>query len=397
MRECPAPCRARFPRARTGRSRSSSSARPGSRPSPTLRPTACWPAAGSAGASASVAVSALNVAVALLPVLLFLALLVFLDSFKLVSLRSVLVALGAGALAALVAARVNIALMDCARASDDRSLALPRAARGGDAQGPVDRRPAAAWPGRLPRRRRDPRLRGRRRLRTRRERRVPAGDGRAARAPLARARLRDRHPPRGRDVDPRDDREARPRPPPVVADARGRARDPGRGRDPLGVQPLLPAAGRGRRGAARRPAAARGRGLRPQRARDARVARLRPRQRPRDRRVDRLRPRPGDPGRRLPALAPGPLPRRGGGRHALPRAPAGRAVDPGEGTAPRARGRPRRARGRRRAGEPDASCATSSRSIGRTGRLALKPLLRESARGAWQVFLLEEAGGGKTA
>ena len=60
------------------------------------------------------AVSALNVAVALLPVLLFLALLVFLDSFKLVSLRSVLVALGAGALAALVAARVNIALMDSA-------------------------------------------------------------------------------------------------------------------------------------------------------------------------------------------------------------------------------------------------------------------------------------------
>jgi protease PrsW len=54
---------------------------------------------------------ALNVAVALLPVLLFLALLVFLDSFKLVSLRSVLVALAAGALAALVAARVNGALM----------------------------------------------------------------------------------------------------------------------------------------------------------------------------------------------------------------------------------------------------------------------------------------------
>lgn len=31
-------------------------------------------------------------------------------------------------------------------------------------------------------------------------------------------------------------------------------------------------------------------------------------------------------------------------------------------------------------------------SIGRTGLLALKPLLRESARDAWQVFLLEEAG-----
>jgi RsiW-degrading membrane proteinase PrsW (M82 family) len=61
-----------------------------------------------------VAGSALNVAVALLPVLLFLALLVFLDSFKLVSLRSVLVALGAGALAALAAGRVNVALMDSA-------------------------------------------------------------------------------------------------------------------------------------------------------------------------------------------------------------------------------------------------------------------------------------------
>jgi hypothetical protein len=46
---------------------------------------------------------ALNVAVALVPVLLFLGLLVFLDSFKLVSLRSVLVALAAGALAAWMA------------------------------------------------------------------------------------------------------------------------------------------------------------------------------------------------------------------------------------------------------------------------------------------------------
>ena len=47
----------------------------------------------------------LNVAVALLPVLLFLAVLVFLDSFKLVSPRSVLLALGAGGLAALAGAR----------------------------------------------------------------------------------------------------------------------------------------------------------------------------------------------------------------------------------------------------------------------------------------------------
>ena len=58
------------------------------------------------------ALSALDVAIALLPVLLFLALLVFLDSFKLVSPRSVLVALAAGALAALVATRVNVAWMD---------------------------------------------------------------------------------------------------------------------------------------------------------------------------------------------------------------------------------------------------------------------------------------------
>lgn len=54
----------------------------------------------------------LNVAAALLPVLLFLALLVFLDSFKLVSLRSVLLALAAGAAAALVGARLNLALLD---------------------------------------------------------------------------------------------------------------------------------------------------------------------------------------------------------------------------------------------------------------------------------------------
>jgi RsiW-degrading membrane proteinase PrsW (M82 family) len=45
----------------------------------------------------------LNVAVALLPVLLFLAILVFLDSFKLVSIRSVLLALAAGGAAALAA------------------------------------------------------------------------------------------------------------------------------------------------------------------------------------------------------------------------------------------------------------------------------------------------------
>ena len=34
------------------------------------------------------------------------------------------------------------------------------------------------------------------------------------------------------------------------------------------------------------------------------------------------------------------------------------------------------------------------KSIGRTGLLALKPVLRESARDVWQVYFLEEAGGG---
>ena len=56
--------------------------------------------------------TSLNVAVALLPVLLFLGLLVFLDSFKLVSLRSVLVALLAGALAALAGAQANGWILD---------------------------------------------------------------------------------------------------------------------------------------------------------------------------------------------------------------------------------------------------------------------------------------------
>ncbi len=32
-------------------------------------------------------------------------------------------------------------------------------------------------------------------------------------------------------------------------------------------------------------------------------------------------------------------------------------------------------------------------SIGRTGLLALKPVLRQRARDLWQVYLLEEAGG----
>jgi protease PrsW len=53
-----------------------------------------------------------NIALALLPVLLFLGLLVFLDSFKLVSVRSVIVALVAGAAAALAGTWVNRWLLD---------------------------------------------------------------------------------------------------------------------------------------------------------------------------------------------------------------------------------------------------------------------------------------------
>src|SRR5512143_235906 len=53
-----------------------------------------------------------NVAAALLPVLLFLCLLVLLDSFKLVALRSVLLALAAGVAAALVGGRLNALLLD---------------------------------------------------------------------------------------------------------------------------------------------------------------------------------------------------------------------------------------------------------------------------------------------
>ena len=54
----------------------------------------------------------MDFAVALLPVLLFLGLLVLLDSFKLLSLRSVLTALLAGAVAALVGAQCNFRLLD---------------------------------------------------------------------------------------------------------------------------------------------------------------------------------------------------------------------------------------------------------------------------------------------
>jgi protease PrsW len=59
----------------------------------------------------------LNVSVALLPVLLFLVVLVFLDSFKLVSLRSVLLALVAGAVAALVGTRAYDFLLAASRLS----------------------------------------------------------------------------------------------------------------------------------------------------------------------------------------------------------------------------------------------------------------------------------------
>jgi protease PrsW len=61
--------------------------------------------------------AAVNVAAALLPVLLFLGLLVLLDSFKLVRLGSVLSALVAGALAALVGAELNAWLLELSGAA----------------------------------------------------------------------------------------------------------------------------------------------------------------------------------------------------------------------------------------------------------------------------------------
>ena len=54
----------------------------------------------------------LNVSVALLPVLVFLAVLIFMDSFKLVALRSVLQAILVGCVAAVVCSPLNTALMD---------------------------------------------------------------------------------------------------------------------------------------------------------------------------------------------------------------------------------------------------------------------------------------------
>jgi protease PrsW len=56
-----------------------------------------------------------SIAAALLPVLLFLGLLVLLDSFKLVPLRSVLLAVVAGALAALFGSQLDAWLLDLAR------------------------------------------------------------------------------------------------------------------------------------------------------------------------------------------------------------------------------------------------------------------------------------------
>jgi len=61
--------------------------------------------------------ASVSVAVALLPVLLFLGLLVLLDSFKLVRLRSVLSALVAGLAAALAGAVLNAWLLDVTRTS----------------------------------------------------------------------------------------------------------------------------------------------------------------------------------------------------------------------------------------------------------------------------------------
>ncbi|MGE5126736.1 MAG: PrsW family glutamic-type intramembrane protease [Betaproteobacteria bacterium] len=87
-----------------------------------------------------------NVAAALLPVLLFLCLLVLLDSFKLVKLRSVLLALAAGAAAALLGARLNEALLD--------ATAWPAAAFSRYAAPVIEETLKAAWVVLLIRRRR---------------------------------------------------------------------------------------------------------------------------------------------------------------------------------------------------------------------------------------------------
>ncbi len=65
----------------------------------------------------AVRIGPLSIVVALLPVLLFLGLLVLLDSFKLVSLRAVLAALVAGAVAALVGTQLNAWLLESASLS----------------------------------------------------------------------------------------------------------------------------------------------------------------------------------------------------------------------------------------------------------------------------------------
>lgn len=79
----------------------------------------------------------MNIAVALLPVLLFLGLLVLLDSFKLVSLRSVLMALVAGAAAALAGAPLNAWLLD--------ATGVPAALLSRYGAPPVEEALKAAW------------------------------------------------------------------------------------------------------------------------------------------------------------------------------------------------------------------------------------------------------------
>jgi RsiW-degrading membrane proteinase PrsW (M82 family) len=66
---------------------------------------------------------ALNAAAALLPVLVFLAILFLMDSFKLVPVRAVLVSVGAGALSAIAALGIEVWLMSASGISD---WAFPR-------------------------------------------------------------------------------------------------------------------------------------------------------------------------------------------------------------------------------------------------------------------------------
>ncbi len=181
-------------------------------------------------------------ALGLLPVLVFLLMLLALDSYKLVRLRLVVAVLAAGA----ARRRARHAAQRLGRRSPRPDIhaahALRRAARRGDAQGRGRRRAAAHASRRIPDRRGDLRLRRRHRLRGGREPLVPELLPSAGLGVWFAARLRHGDHARRReralrDRDARDARAARPHP---LAHAAAGPAD--RDRAALGLQPLLPVA-----------------------------------------------------------------------------------------------------------------------------------------------------------